>query len=197
VVGEDTTGPGVAVRLPDPGWWSIARMRIRERSTELAIDAEDCRLVYVVVSIGGFTGVGEKTNKPNNKEKNMKETSEKSVAMYGVVPASKIIGEPVVNHQGENVGKIHELLIDAKKNRVAYAVLSFGGFIGMGNKLFAMPWEAFEFSTTKNKLILNVDKEKLKTAPGFEKGDKWPDFSDKIWGESIYNYYNYVPPWKS
>ena len=127
----------------------------------------------------------------------MKETSKKSVAMYGVVPASKIIGETVVNRQSENVGKIHELVIDAGKNRVVYAVLSFGGFMGMGNKLFAMPWEAFEFSATENKLILNVDKEKLKTAPGFEKGDKWPDFKDTLWGESIYNYYNFVPPWKS
>jgi sporulation protein YlmC with PRC-barrel domain len=127
----------------------------------------------------------------------MKETSEKSVAMYGVVPASKIIGETVVNRQGENVGKIDELVIDAKKNRVLYAVLSFGGFMGMGNKLFAMPWEAFEFSATENKLILDVDKEKLKAAPGFEKGDNWPDFRDKLWGESIYNYYNYTPDWKS
>ena len=127
----------------------------------------------------------------------MKETGEKSVAMYGVVPASKIIGESVINRQGENVGKIQELLIDAKKNRVAYAVLSYGGFLGMGNKLFAMPWEAFEFSATENKLILNVEKEKLQNAPGFEKGDKWPDFSDTLWGESIYNYYDYVPPWKS
>ena len=127
----------------------------------------------------------------------MKATSEKSVVKYGVVPASKIIGETVVNRQGENVGKIHELVIDAEKNRVACAVLSFGDFLNMGNKLFAMPWEAFEFSATENKLILNVDKEKLKTAPGFEKGDKWPDFSDTLWGESIYNYYDYVPPWKS
>jgi hypothetical protein len=60
-----------------------------------------------------------------------------------------------------------------------------------------MPWEAFEFSTTEHKLILNVDKEKLKNAPGFEKGDEWPDFSDALWGESIYHYYDFVPPWKS
>jgi len=126
----------------------------------------------------------------------MKETSEKSVAMYGVVSASKIIGETVVNLQGEKVGKIDELVIDAQKNRIMYAVLSFGGFMGMGNKLFAMPWEAFKFSATENKLILNVDKEKLKAAPGFEKGDEWPDFKDKLWGESIYTYYNYTPPWK-
>ena len=126
----------------------------------------------------------------------MKEKSEKSVAMYGVVPASEIIGETVANLQGENVGKILELVIDAGKNRVVYAVLSFGGFMGMRSKLFAIPWEAFEFSETEKKLILNVDREKLETAPGFEKGDKWPDFKDTLWGESIYNYYNYAPPWK-
>jgi len=123
-------------------------------------------------------------------------TSEKSVAMYGVVPASEIIGETVANLQGENVGKILELVIDAGKNRVVYAVLSFGGFMGMRNKLFAIPWEAFEFSETEKKLILNVDRQKLEAAPGFEKGDKWPDFKDTLWGESIYNYYNYAPPWK-
>jgi hypothetical protein len=77
---------------------------------------------------------------------------------YGVVSASKIIGEAVVNRQNENLGKIHELVIDAKEGRLAYAVLSFGGFMGVGNKLFAMPWGAFEFASNENKLILNVDK---------------------------------------
>jgi sporulation protein YlmC with PRC-barrel domain len=126
----------------------------------------------------------------------MNEISEKSVAMYGIVRASKIIGETVVNRQNVNVGKIHELVIDAQKNNVAYAVLSFGGFLGMGNKLFAMPWAAFQFSVTENKLVLNVDKEKLQTAPGFEESDKWPDFSDTLWGESIYKYYDFTPPWR-
>lgn len=126
----------------------------------------------------------------------MNEINEKSVPMYGITRASKIIGETVVNRQSEKVGKIHELVIDAKNNRVAYAVLTYGGFLGMGNKLFAMPWEAFEFSTTENKLILNVDKEKLEAAPGFEEDEKWPDFSDTGWGEGIYTYYNFTPPWK-
>jgi len=75
-------------------------------------------------------------------------------------------------------------------------VLSFGGFMGMGNKLFAMPWKAFEFAKTENKLVLNVDKEKLKTAPGFDQDAKWPDFADRTWGSSIYKYYGYEPYWK-
>jgi len=94
-------------------------------------------------------------------------------------------------------GNIPELVIDVKDGHLVYVVLSIGDFLGAVNKLFATPWEAFEFSTTANKLILNVDKEKLKNAPGFEKGDEWPDFSDTVWGESIYHYYDFVPPWKS
>ena len=116
--------------------------------------------------------------------------------MYGVVSASKIIGEAVINRQNEDLGKIHELVIDAKEGRLAYAVLSFGGFMGMGNKLFALPWKAFEFATTENKLILNVDKEKLKAAPGFDKDSKWPDFADRTWGKGIYDYYGFDPYWQ-
>ena len=126
----------------------------------------------------------------------MQEMSRDTTKMYGVVSASKIIGEAVVNRQNEGLGKIHELVIDAKEGRLAYAVLSFGGFLGMGNKLFALPWRAFEFASNENKLILNVDKEKLKSAPGFDQDAKWPDFADRTWGNSIYNYYGYDPYWK-
>ena len=122
--------------------------------------------------------------------------SRNATEKYGVVSASKIIGEAVVNRQNEDLGKIHELVIDAKEGRLAYAVLSFGGFMGMGNKLFAIPWRAFEFAKPENKLILNVDKEKLKAAPGFDQDAKWPDFADRTWGNNIYKYYGYAPYWK-
>lgn len=116
--------------------------------------------------------------------------------MYGVVSASTIIGEAVVNRENETLGKIQELVIDAKEGRLAYAVLSFGGFMGMGNKCFALPWEALEFATTENKLILNVPKDKLKAAPGFDKDAKWPDFADRKWGSTIHDYYGFNPYWK-
>lgn len=120
----------------------------------------------------------------------------KSQDMYGVVCASKIIGEGVVNHEGQDLGKIQEMVIDARAGQVAYAVLSFGGFMGMGNKLFAMPWKAFEFSETEHKLVLNVDRKKLETAPGFDKDAAWPDFADRTWGGDIYKYYGYEPYWQ-
>lgn len=135
----------------------------------------------------------EKTSKkiPETRKKPARKTQE----MYGVVSTSTIIGEAVVNRQDEDLGKIHELVIDAREGRLAYAVLSFGGFIGMGNKLFAIPWSAFEFSNSENKLILNVDKQKLKSAPGFDKNTKWPDFADRTWGGDIYKFYGYEPHW--
>jgi len=111
------------------------------------------------------------------------------------VSASKIIGEGVINRQNEDIGKIHELVIDTDSGLVAYAVLSFGGFLGMGNKLFAIPWKALELSPTEMKLILNVDKEKLKNAPGFDK-ENWPDFADRSYGKTIHNYYGYDTYWE-
>ena len=126
----------------------------------------------------------------------MQVTTRQTAEKYGVVSASKIIGESVVNRENENLGKIHELVIDAKEGRLAYAVLATGGLMGMGQRLFAMPWSAFEFANTEEKLILNVDKEKLKAAPGFDKDAKWPDFADKTWGGTIHDYYGYTPYWK-
>jgi sporulation protein YlmC with PRC-barrel domain len=126
----------------------------------------------------------------------MKETTEKPLAMCGFVRASKVLGESVVNRQSDNMGTILELVIDAAKSRVTYAVLNFGGILGIGNKLLAIPWEAFEFSGIGNKVIINVDKEKLVSAPGFAENENWPDFSDTLWGECIYNYYDFTPPWR-
>jgi sporulation protein YlmC with PRC-barrel domain len=113
----------------------------------------------------------------------------------GAVQASKVLGEEVVNRQNESLGKIQDMVLDAEDGRVSYAVLSFGGFLGMGNKLFAIPWQAFEHHAGKDKLILNVDKEKLQNAPGFEKEGRWPDFADRAWGESIHSYYGYDTYW--
>src|ERR1051325_7479968 len=113
-----------------------------------------------------------------------------------VIPANEyIIGSKVVNPQDENIGKIDDLVIDANAGRIAYAVLSFGGFLGMGNKYFAIPWNAFRLNLSEKTAVLNVDKKLLKNAPGFDK-DNWPNFSDTTVGSSIYNHYGYTPYWQ-
>jgi sporulation protein YlmC with PRC-barrel domain len=112
-----------------------------------------------------------------------------------VLSAGTITGDKVMNLQGENLGKIDELMMDLQSGRIAYAVLSFGGFLGMGDKLFAIPWNALTVNPDEHAFILNVDKETLKNAPGFNK-DNWPDFADERWGSQIYSYYGYKPYWE-
>jgi sporulation protein YlmC with PRC-barrel domain len=102
--------------------------------------------------------------------------------------ASSLSGDPVVNPAGEDLGKIHELMIDLASGRVAYAVLSFGGFLGMGNKLFAIPWSALTIDQENRRIVLNAAKETLQNAPGFDK-DNWPDMSDPSWRAEIHKYY--------
>jgi sporulation protein YlmC with PRC-barrel domain len=111
-----------------------------------------------------------------------------------VLSASTLKGEKVVNHQGKDLGNIEELMIDLDRGRIAYAVLSFGGFLGMGDKLFAIPWSAFGVDTSGKKLVLNADKELLKKATGFDKSN-WPDMADPTWGTNVYKYYGYKPYW--
>jgi len=119
----------------------------------------------------------------------------KSTGPCGVVSTSNLIGEVVIDHSGRNLGQIHELVIDAREGRLAYAVLALADIFARGNKLFAMPWSAFLFSRKENKLVLNVDKQRLETAPGFDRDDEWPDFSDRIWGSRLSKYYDCVPYW--
>lgn len=110
-----------------------------------------------------------------------------------VLSASTICSDPVVNRTGENLGEIEELMIDMGNGRVAYAVVSFGGFLGLGNKLFAVPFEAFELDADNHCFVLDVPREKLEKAPGFDK-DKWPDFADPRFKEQVYRHYEIAPP---
>jgi sporulation protein YlmC with PRC-barrel domain len=102
--------------------------------------------------------------------------------------ASKIIGKNVENAQGENLGEVKDLIVDLRNQRIHYAVLGFGGALGLGDKLFAYPISSFKQGGDNDKLVLNVDKEKLKSAPGFDK-DKWPDWSDKGYRRDVDRYF--------
>jgi hypothetical protein len=110
-----------------------------------------------------------------------------------VLSASTICSDAVVNGAGESLGEIEELMIDLGSGRVAYAVLSFGGFLGVGNKLFAVPFEALELDAENHCFILDVPREKLEEAPGFDK-DEWPDFADASFTQQVYRYYEIAPP---
>lgn len=108
--------------------------------------------------------------------------------------ATTLIGDPVVNRAGEKLGKIDELMVDITTGRVAYAVLSFGGFLGLGDKLFAIPWSKLEADTDKHTIIFDVDKQQLESAEGFDK-DNWPDFGEESFHTTTYGYWGETPYW--
>ncbi|GAB3410413.1 PRC-barrel domain-containing protein [Massilia agilis] len=106
--------------------------------------------------------------------------------------ADTLIGDDVVNGSDESLGDIKEIMLDMGSGQVAYAVLAFGGFLGMGEKLFAVPWQALHLDTVNKRFVLNIDKERLKTAPGFNP-DAWPDMSDITWANQIHSFYGTDP----
>lgn len=106
--------------------------------------------------------------------------------------ADTLNGNDVYNLKDEDLGDIKEIMLNMRTGRVSYAVLSFGGFLGMGEKLFAVPWEALTLDTTNKRFVLNVEKDRLENAPGFDK-DKWPNMADQTWAQSIHDFYGTQP----
>lgn len=105
-----------------------------------------------------------------------------------VLSASTLIGDSVENSQGEKLGKLEEIMIDLQSGNIAYAVLSFGGLLGLGEKLFALPWNKLHVDQQRKCIIFNASKEQLKDMPGFDK-DHWPDMTDTSWQSKITDYY--------
>lgn len=105
-----------------------------------------------------------------------------------LLSASTIEGDDVYNLRDEKLGTIQDIMLDMQGGKIRYAVLSSGGFLGMGDRLFAIPWSALKSDTEHKRFTLDVDMERLKDAPGFDK-DNWPDWSDATWSASVDSYY--------
>lgn len=111
-----------------------------------------------------------------------------------VLSASTINGDSVENLAGKDLGTIKDLMIDLNTGRVAYAVLSFGGFLGFGDKLFAVPFKAMQVNCDKKCFVLDVDKKRLENAHGFDQ-DNWPDMADQGWQTELHGVYGVEPYW--
>jgi sporulation protein YlmC with PRC-barrel domain len=114
-----------------------------------------------------------------------------------VIRASDLSGLAVYNPKDERLGKIEDLVLDPASGKIRYAVLSFGGVLGIGDKYFALPWKCVSFvakgqtsagTQKESHCVLDVDKDFLKNAPGFDK-DHWPDFADATWRQKVDEYY--------
>lgn len=103
-----------------------------------------------------------------------------------------LLDSTVRNLEDETMGKIEDFLVDLEMSRIAYAVITFEERLNMGNKLYAIPFAAFEYNPAKQLFVLTVHKDRLKNAPGFDE-ENWPDTSDRTWGDSIHEHYGYKP----
>jgi hypothetical protein len=109
-----------------------------------------------------------------------------------LIAASKVEGTSVYNRQGESLGSVYDLMIDKRSGKVAYAVMSFGGFLGMGQSYHPLPWDVLDYDERQGGYVVDVDKERLQNAPSYRVTDS-PDWSDRKYGRHIDDYYG-IPP---
>jgi sporulation protein YlmC with PRC-barrel domain len=111
-----------------------------------------------------------------------------------VMAAGTLDGDKVLSVDGDDIGKIKDIMLDVRSGRIAYAVLSSGGFLGMGDKLLAIPWSALTLDADRQCFVLDMTTESVKNAPGFDK-QHWPSMADATWATSIHQYYGREPYW--
>jgi sporulation protein YlmC with PRC-barrel domain len=113
-----------------------------------------------------------------------------------VMAADTLEGDAVSSSDGEHLGKIKHIMLDVSSGHIAYAVLSSGGFLGIGDKLLAIPWGALTLDSDNKSFILNVSAAEVKNAPGFDK-DQWPAMADYQWASGIHDFYRTPRYWES
>lgn len=145
--------------------------------------------VFSIVMLSSIASMAEDTKKANL-DRVDKVTQDFSVR------ASKVIGMEVRNDKGEKLGKVNDLVLDTRTSQIRYAALSFGGVLGLGDKLFAIPWTAMECRKVKDSndhfLLLSIDPKVLKNSKGFDQ-DHWPDFGDTTFTTQIDRLHTPVP----
>src|SRR4051812_38698153 len=112
-----------------------------------------------------------------------------------IMAAGTLEGDKVVNGDGDSLGNIERIMLDVPGGRIAYAVLSFGGMMGMGGKLFAIPWRSLILDADNKCFVLDIPKDRLDKAPGFDK-DRWPSMADQRWAAELHQYYGVDPYWE-
>jgi sporulation protein YlmC with PRC-barrel domain len=124
------------------------------------------------------------TDKPSSDKQDSKKGAQVEVA--STFKSADVVGMEVQNKEGKDLGTIEDLVVDMKTGKLRYAALSRGGFAGVGDKLFAIPWKAFtvKFAEDDQFLVLNVSEQQLESAKGFNQ-DRWPNVADPKWAEGI------------
>lgn len=113
-----------------------------------------------------------------------------------VLSSGTLTGDEIVDDEGEKLGTLKDLMLELTSGQIAYAVLARGGIAGMGEKLFAVPWQLVTVDGENERLVAAIDAETLDNSPGFDP-DNWPSFSDTTWQEGLHRHYGIEPSWVS
>ncbi len=111
-----------------------------------------------------------------------------------LIASDKVEGTAVFNMQGDKLGTVDNVMIDKREGNVAYAVMSFGGFLGMGEKHHPLPWKTLNYDEGRDGYVVNLSKEQLKDAPTFDRNEQ-DRLYDRNYGESVHKYYGVAPYW--
>lgn len=113
-----------------------------------------------------------------------------------MVRASTLRNMDVKNQQGETIGEIKWVMFDVEDGRVAYAVVGYGGWLGLGEKQAAVPWQSLKADAAERQFTLDVTTDQLKTLPSFAR-EEWPQTLDRQWLAQVYSRYGEKPYWET
>jgi sporulation protein YlmC with PRC-barrel domain len=111
-----------------------------------------------------------------------------------LISSEKVEGTAVMNRKGEKIGSIENVMIEKRSGKVAYAVMSFGGFLGIGERYHPVPWNALTYDTNLGGYVMDADKSRLEGAPSYSSAEN-PDWTDREWGRRVHDYYGTRPYW--
>ena len=111
-----------------------------------------------------------------------------------LIGSDKVEGTDVYNSAGDRVGTIERVMIDKLSGKVAYSVMSFGGFLGLGNDYYPLPWSLLKYSERLGGYEVNVTEDQLRRAPKFRKDEPWA-YGSRERELQLYSYYNVTPYW--
>lgn len=111
-----------------------------------------------------------------------------------LISSEKVEGTTVMNRKGEKIGEIDNVMIEKRSGKVAYAVMSFGGFLGMGERYHPVPWNALTYDTNLGGYVMDADKSRLEGAPSYSTSEM-PNWEDRAWGQRVHDYYGTRPYW--
>lgn len=109
-----------------------------------------------------------------------------------LISSEKVVGTPVYNRQDEHLGSVHSIMLDKVSGQVAYAVMSFGGFLGIGESYHPLPWRVLTYDVNRGGYVVDIDRHKLEGAPNYS-ANATPDWSDRTYGSRIDEYYGISP----